>query len=447
MQTRSVRNCGWALGLAALVGLGACAERQVILPGERENLRAILSDEEAELAAQDVPENRALPLNLPDAVANADWTQRHGSPATRVAHPAFDGAMEMIWNNDIGAGDARRNRITADPVVADGRIFTLDSEARVTATGTDGETAWSTDLVPPRDRGRDATGGGMAIADGKLFVSSGFGLLTALDVESGQQIWQQKLEATGSGAPTVMGDTVYLVAGDRTGWAINTENGRIRWQFDSTPSVHNVLGGPAPAVNDQVAIFAFGSGEVQATFRGGGLRLWNSVISGHRDGVSRARITDITGDPVLSDTTAYVGTHGGRLVALDAGTGERRWTSEEGPLNPVWMAGGSLFLVSDQNELVRLDAEDGSRIWGTKLPFFVKDRPRRQKEVFVHYGPVIAGGQLIVASNDGLIRAFDPVSGEATGTVEIPGGATTNPVFAGGVMYVVSSKGALYAFR
>lgn len=447
MRVRLVRNWGWALGLAGLVGLSACAERQVILPGERENLRAVLSEDEAALAAQEVPENRALPVSLPATVANTAWTQRHGSPATRVAHPAFGGAMEMLWSNDIGAGDARRNRITADPVVAGGRIFTLDSEARVTATSTAGETVWSSDLVPPRDRGRDATGGGLAFADGKLFVSSGFGLLTALDAATGQQLWQQKLETTGSGTPTVMGDTVYLVAGDRTAWAVNTENGRIRWQFDSTPSVHNVLGGPAPALNDQVAIFAFGSGEVQAAFRGGGLRLWNAVISGHRDGFSRARVTDITGDPVLSGTTAYVGTYGGRLVALNAGTGERLWTAEEGPLNPVWVAGGSLFLVSDQNELVRLDAEDGSRIWGTKLPHFVKDRPRRQKEVFVHYGPVIAGGRLIVASNDGFVRSFDPVSGELVGTVEIPGGATTNPVFAGGVMYVVSSRGALYAFR
>lgn len=118
MRVRLVRNWGWALGLAGLVGLSACAERQVILPGERENLRAVLSEDEAALAAQEVPENRALPVSLPATVANTAWTQRHGSPATRVAHPAFGGAMEMLWSNDIGAGDARRNRITADPVVA-----------------------------------------------------------------------------------------------------------------------------------------------------------------------------------------------------------------------------------------------------------------------------------------------------------------------------------------
>ena len=116
-------------------------------------------------------------------------------------------------------------------------------------------------------------------------------------------------------------------------------------------------------------------------------------------------------------------------------------------MNPVWVAGGSVFLVSDRNELVRLSAEDGSRIWGVELPFFVKERPRKQSEIYAHYGPVLAGGRLIVASNDGLIRMFDPASGNLVGSAEIPGGASSNPVFAGGVMYVVSAKGELYAYR
>lgn len=54
---------------------------------------------------------------------------------------------------------------------------------------------------------------------------------------------------------------------------------------------------------------------------------------------------------------------------------------------------------------------------------------------------------MIVASNDGVLRSFDPVSGGLTGTTQIPGGATTAPVVAGGTLYVVSTKGQLHAFR
>ncbi|MDQ2089187.1 outer membrane protein assembly factor BamB family protein [Marimonas arenosa] len=441
------KRSSWAVGLGVALLLSACGDKEEILPGKRQDLRAVLEDDAASVAPDAIPENRSLPLNPGKTTANAEWPQRHGTPETRTEHPAFAGALQPLWSAKIGAGAGKRSRITADPVVAGGRIYTLDSEARVAATATNGTPVWSVDLVPARDRAGDARGGGLAHAKSTLFVASGFGTLTALDAASGAQKWQQRLGETATGAPTVKNGVVFVTAGDNTAWAVNAETGRIEWQLDATPSLNNVLGAPAPAVNDQVAVFGFGSGEVQAAFRGGGLRVWDAVISGQRFALARTRITDITGDPVIVGPNVYVGSHSGRLVAMKVSTGERLWTANEGAMGPVWAADGSLFLVTDRNELVRLDAEDGSRIWGTPLPFFVKERPRRQKEIFAHYGPVLAGGRLVVASNDGLIRQFDPASGALVGSGEIPGGAMSNPVFAGGVMYVVTSKGELYAFR
>ena len=81
------------------------------------------------------------------------------------------------------------------------------------------------------------------------------------------------------------------------------------------------------------------------------------------------------------------------------------------------------------------------------MPFFTKSKPRKQARIFAHYGPIIAGGRLIIASSDGLMRFYDPTNGASLGQVQMPGGATTNPVVAGGTLYVVSSKGQLMAFR
>jgi outer membrane protein assembly factor BamB len=158
-------------------------------------------------------------------------------------------------------------------------------------------------------------------------------------------------------------------------------------------------------------------------------------------------ISDVTSPPVISGDKVFVGNQSGRLAALSLGSGERIWTASEGAITPVWPAGGSIFVISDLNELLRLDASDGSRIWGAPLPNFVKDKPRKQSEVFGHHGPVIAGGRVLVASSDGMLRSFDPTSGALTATTEIPGGATTAPVVAGGTLYVVSRKGKLLAFR
>lgn len=432
--------------VAALLLLAACDEREVILPGKREEVRSVLQDEPVEDLAS-TEGNRSRPISLPAPRTNPDWLQSQGTPATRTDHPALRATPQLAWSAPIGKGDARRNRITADPVVAGGRIFTLDSEALVTATSTSGATLWQTNLVPATDGADDATGGGIAYGGGRVYVSSGFGRLTALDPATGGILWQQDLDAVGNGAPTFANGVVYLVAGDATGWAIEADTGRIRWQLSSAPDLNNLLGGPAPAVTDTYAIFGFGSGEVQGVFREGGRRMWEVIVGGRRLGYARANVGDISGSPVVVGDTVYTGSHSGRLVALGVADGERRWTADEGPLSPVWVAGGSVFLVSDRNELVRLDAATGDRIWGAELPFFVKDRPRRQSEIFAHYGPVLAGGRIVVGSSDGYVRFFDPASGAPRGALEVPGGATVAPVVAGGTLYVVSGKGVLHAFR
>ena len=228
---------------------------------------------------------------------------------------------------------------------------------------------------------------------------------------------------------------------------MNKNNGRVEWQTGSNNVVGNVLGAPAPAISPEIAVMAFGSGEVQGLFRRGGLNRWDTSVLGKRPGRAFANVSDITGAPVISGNTVYVGNISGRLAAVTLAGGERLWTAREGVVGPVWPAGDSVFAITDLNELVRLDATTGGRIWGAKLPNFVKDKPKRQSEVFAHYGPILAGGRIIIASNDGVLRSYNPTNGALIGTVDIPGGATTAPVVAGGTLYVVSSKGQLHAFR
>ncbi|MGL4235073.1 outer membrane protein assembly factor BamB family protein, partial [Tabrizicola sp.] len=106
-----------------------------------------------------------------------------------------------------------------------------------------------------------------------------------------------------------------------------------------------------------------------------------------------------------------------------------------------------IFLVNDEAKLVRLDAETGEVIWSVEMPYFTNDKIKRRKGIFAHYGPVIAGGRIMVVSSDGILRAFDATDGSLTHTAEIPGGASAQPAVAGGTLYVVSSNGQLHAFR
>ncbi len=209
----------------SLAFLAACGEDDLILPGERFDVRETA-----------VFENQVAPLALPAAQVNTAWGHRNGNPSHSITHPALGTDLSPVFVVDIGEGDSRRARITSHPVVAGGIVYTLDSLALVTATTVDGAALWSRDLTPSGgDRG-DATGGGISVSGGQVYVTTGYGEISALDASSGTTAWVQDLDAPANAAPTVRGDLVYVVARDSTAWALDINNGRVRWQQAGVPS-------------------------------------------------------------------------------------------------------------------------------------------------------------------------------------------------------------------
>ncbi|MDG2406581.1 MAG: PQQ-binding-like beta-propeller repeat protein [Paracoccaceae bacterium] len=440
-------KCSHHLGLAVLfvssLMFAGCGDVDT-LSGERLSVRSVLN---THAASTPIAALGPTAITLPKLSKNSDWTHGIGTPKYRVRHPALNPEFSLQWSAPIGQGDGRKHRISAEPVIADGRVFTMDSRSLLTATSVGGDTLWSYDLTPARDQLGDAGGGGLAYGNDTLYVTSGYGTLTALNPQTGAMRWVQKIDSGGASAPTVYDGIVYVVAGNGTSIALQADTGRVRWQVDGISAVTGVDGGAAPAVTDKFVIFALGTGEVFSVFRKGGLRFWSDFISGKRLGVAAATLNAVTSDPVVVGKTVYIGTHSGRLAALDTTRGKRLWTLNDGALGPVWPVGGSLFFVSDTNKLMRVRAKDGRIFWSVDLPEFTKKNPKRRVRIFGHYGPVLASRQLIVASDDGLVRVFDPESGDLLRSVVVPGGATTAPIFAQGAMYVVSTKGKLHAFR
>lgn len=420
--------------LLAVLLLAACgAEREVPLPGERLALR----DGRAEAVAP------ARGIALPAAQANVDWTHRGGGPDHALTHPALPGALSLAFSVAVGEGDSRRARITAEPVVAASRIFTLDARATVAAVSTAGALLWTREVVPAADARADASGGGLATDGATLYVSTGFGRVTALDAATGEARWTQDLDAPGSSAPTVQGGSVYIVSRDSRAWAIDAATGDVRWELGGVPSTATSSGGAGVAARDGLVVLPFPSGEVVGAFPEGGLRRWSSIVAGGRLGSAAAyAATDIGGDPVLSGATAYVGNVSGRLAALGAEDGSTLWSVAEGAASPVVPVADSVFFVNDIGDLLRLDAATGATIWRAALP-----QAERSRGVTAHYGPVLAGGRLLVASSDGLLRQFDPASGASLGDVALPAGAASSPVVAGATLYVLTEDGRLNAFR
>lgn len=437
-----------AAGFAAVLPialLAACGDREIILPGERLDPLAVTSPDGPAVVGAPAPAGTAL--SLPAMRANADWTQRAGNAAHDPGHAALGRGLALQWSAPIGQGDSRRHRITADPVVSGGVIYTLDSRVGVVATSTGGGRVWQADLRPPAETGDSVSGGGIAAEGGRIFVTTGYGELVALDARSGGVLWRQRVEIPVSGAPTVQDGVVYVAARNAVGWAVRATDGRVLWQTTGNQQPMGVMGVSAPAVAGNTVVFPFSSGQLLAADTATGITQFTAQVAGNRTGRAIANIRDVTGDPVIAGGRVYGGTSSGRIGAYDLATGAEIWSARDGANSPVVVAGGSVFAVNDQAELIRLDASNGGVIWRMALPYYTDNRARRQDRIYAHYGPVLAGGRLFVASSDGQLRAFDPASGVLTGTAAIPGGAAAAPTVAGQTLHVVTRNGQLLAYR
>jgi len=440
MTTSRVHGKTLTLAIAASLALGACAQKEPILQGERLNLRG----EATEVVTR--PTAEVTQLTVPAQQNYAQWTHKNGSTAHRVAHPALGTALTRVWSANIGSGNTKKARITSDPVVAAGRVFTMDSGAQVRAFSTSGAPIWSTSLTPPWDKGGAASSGGIAYGNGLIVATTGFGEVIAMDPATGGIKWRHRMEASVSAAPLVIDGLIVVVDLNNKAVALDTANGRIQWQISSGGSSTGLSGAGTPAADGEFLALPFSSGELVGANIKTGARAWSAAVSGGGKGNARGFVGAIASDPVITPDTIYAGNQAGRLISVNRETGARNWTINEGSYAPVWAAGDSVFLVNDQFQLKRLRASDGAQMWATTLPGYLKDGKRR-RTAHVHYGPVLAGNRLIVASSDGQIRSFNATTGASLGSVALGGGAASQPAIVNGTLYILSGNGQLHAFK
>lgn len=85
----------------------------------------------------------------------------------------------------------------------------------------------------------------------------------------------------------------------------------------------------------------------------------------------------VTGSPTVVDGTVYVGTEGGRVLALDADTGERQWgfTAEKAISGSVSVAGTTAVVSSEDGHMYAIDTGDGTERWRYELGSLVYHAP------------------------------------------------------------------------
>ena len=149
-----------------------------------------------------------------------------GNAAKSMGHVTLGDAPARAWSVSIGNGNSFRTRLVAEPVAADGRVYTIDTLARVRAFNIQtGAELWMHQVRGENSPNEALFGGGVTYDNGRVYATNGAGDAAALDAATGNQVWMVKPGGPLRGAPTVANDTVYALSQDSQLFALNAADG------------------------------------------------------------------------------------------------------------------------------------------------------------------------------------------------------------------------------
>lgn len=388
---------------------------------------------------------RNLAISLPRPVVNRDWAQAGGQPNHSMHHLGGSGPLSVLWKTDIGAGSDKDGQLLAQPVVAKGLVYTLDSNAEVSAFDfKTGSRVWRIELA--KDGSHDGIlGGGIGFDKGSLFVTTGFGEVVALDAKSGAVIWRSQLDNVIRAPPTIWAGRVFIVTIANELYALNATNGRTLWNHAGLQQPAGLVGAAAAAAEGNIVVVPYSSGEVVALRVENGRQIWTETLSPLRRSDAVTAIAHIRGRPVIDRGIVYIVGNSDRTVAVDLRTGTRLWEVPIGGANGAWVAGEFVFVMTREAELVCLTRRRGRIRWVRQLKKFEDEENKEGKILWS--GPVLAGNKLLVGNSEEELWSVWPYSGKLLRQIKLRGPIIISPLIAGETVFVLTDEGDLIALR
>lgn len=242
-------------------------------------------------------------------------------------------------------------------------------------------------------------------------------------------------------SPTLLAGIVYAGSTDGSLYALDEADGRLRWRYDAGSAVSSSAaagGGLVFAQSYDGDVFALRATDGQAVWRRS-LGPPMALAWGHESGdVYRS-------SPALVGTQLLIGGVDGALYSLDARSGAIVWRLQTG--GRIWSSpavrDGAVYVGSQDGKLYCADLRTGAPRWT-----FATDGAALRSAEFgydrrtIQSSPSVAGGIVYVGSRDGTLYAVDAANGTLRWRLDNSVfWSNTTPAIDGGLIYDGNSDG------
>ncbi|MEX0807252.1 MAG: PQQ-binding-like beta-propeller repeat protein, partial [Dongiaceae bacterium] len=240
------------------------------------------------------PEVAALQVVLPGAVTNDAWPQAGGYPNHSMQHLALVGTLNQAWRTSIGSGGDSYRPLVSEPVAAAGRIYAMDSATNVSAFDlSTGDLVWRRDLTPESED--ELFGGGLATDGARIYATTDYGYVYAVDASNGEIIWTTRIDSPVRAPPGFADGRLIVVTLDNRAIAMSMETGEIQWTHTGPVGQASLLGAASPAIDGDTVMVAYTSGDVFALDAATGEARWSDALTSRLMRESATRVGGVTG--------------------------------------------------------------------------------------------------------------------------------------------------------
>ncbi|UNM05929.1 MAG: PQQ-like beta-propeller repeat protein [Holosporaceae bacterium] len=356
-----IKNFLSLLAVCALIFLSGCESAKEPLVGKRTELLEGFSALTPDVDADNIN------VTVSESILNTDWAQADYGPKNLIPHVDAGTLTNKLWSRSIGQGNGSAGFLLSTPLVQNERIFAMDAAGTVSAMNAKtGQKIWSQQLKSEKFQG--CSGGGIALGQGRVFVSASDAGVAALDAETGQILWHRKLVHALRSAPTYYKGRIYVITKNNRAISLDAVTGRLLWQQEGTDHACALLGGAKPAVQGNTVIVPYSSGEIYAMRRENGFALWAEALSAIKMFSSTSYVSHIKASPVIDQDMVFALSQNGRMVGMRFRNGNIVWEREIKSTTTPLVNESFLYVVTTDQQVICLVKDSGKIIWVTSLP-------------------------------------------------------------------------------
>ncbi len=338
--------------------------------------------------------------------------------------------VQVVWDRDIGDG-ADEQQVKLQPVVDIDRVYAADREGLVVAMELEsGRDIWQVELDLP-------LAGGPGVGEGLVAVGTSDAEVVALDADSGELKWSARVSSEVLSVPRVARGLVLVHTIDGRLSALNSESGELEWGFQLSVPTLTLRGSSSPLISGYKVICGFANGKLVAFDLDSGRLLWEASVTSPSGRSELERMVDLDADPVVYDGVIYVGTFQGEVAAVGEETGAVLWRKELSTYAGLTADWRRLYVTDADDQVWGLDPRNAASLW-------------RQDKLLGRRvsAPAVVGEYLVVGDYEGYLHWLDKSDGGMVARSRVGRARIrVQPQVSGDLVIVYGDKGELAVLR